>query len=123
MVYSVKGRNVLVTGGSRGLGALICEKFAEEGSNVMVNYVSAEDKANEVVKSCQQRGVKAYAIKGVGDSPRVMYIADLPGCRLSSRQRSLGQRDRREARWSRHHHRERWMDEVFRLQRSTRPER
>lgn len=65
MPYALKGRNVLVTGGSRGLGALICEKFAAEGSNVMVNYVSAEDRALQVVETCKKAGVKAFATKGV----------------------------------------------------------
>jgi NAD(P)-dependent dehydrogenase (short-subunit alcohol dehydrogenase family) len=65
MPYTLKGRNVLITGGSRGLGALICEKFAQEGANVMVNYVSAEDRAQQVVETCEKLGVKAFAIKGV----------------------------------------------------------
>ena len=65
MPYSLKGRNVLVTGGSRGLGALICEKFASEGCNIIVNYVAAEDRAQEVVKTCEKAGVKAFAIKAV----------------------------------------------------------
>jgi NAD(P)-dependent dehydrogenase (short-subunit alcohol dehydrogenase family) len=65
MPYTLKGRNVLITGGSRGLGALICEKFAHEGANVMVNYVSAEDRAQQVVETCEKLGVKAFAIKGV----------------------------------------------------------
>lgn len=66
MPYSLKGRNALVTGGSRGLGALICEKLAQEGVNVMVNYVSSEDRAKQVVEKCESHGVKAFATKGVG---------------------------------------------------------
>ena len=65
MPYSLKGRNVLVTGGSRGLGALICEKFAEEGANIMCNYVSAEDRAKQVQQACEKRGVRAFIIQGV----------------------------------------------------------
>jgi len=64
MPYSLKGRNVLVTGGSRGLGALICEKFAAEGSNVAVNYVSSKDKADEVAEKCKKEfGVKVAVIQ------------------------------------------------------------
>ncbi|KAL6803126.1 hypothetical protein GGI42DRAFT_353290 [Trichoderma sp. SZMC 28013] len=59
MPYSLKGRNVLVTGGSRGLGALICEKFAAEGSNVMINYVSNKDRADEVAEKLQ----KTFAVR------------------------------------------------------------
>ena len=82
MPYSLKGRNVLVTGGSRqasklwlrrniantrprGLGALICEKFAAEGSNVAVNYVSSKDRADEVAEKVRGFGVKAVVIQAV----------------------------------------------------------
>jgi NAD(P)-dependent dehydrogenase (short-subunit alcohol dehydrogenase family) len=65
MPYSLKGRNVLVTGGSRGLGALICERFAEEGANVVVNYVSSLDSAVKVQEKCEEFGVKSFVLQGV----------------------------------------------------------
>ncbi|KAH6674088.1 short-chain dehydrogenase/reductase-like protein sdr [Halenospora varia] len=64
MPYSLKGRNVLVTGGSRGLGELVCIKFAEEGCNVAVNYNASEERAKGVVKKVEECGVKAVLIKG-----------------------------------------------------------
>lgn len=65
MPYSLKGRTVLVTAGSRGLGAVICQSFARKGAHVMVNYVSREDKALEVVATLRELGVKAEAVQGV----------------------------------------------------------
>ncbi|CZR60146.1 probable dehydrogenases with different specificities (related to short-chain alcohol dehydrogenases) [Phialocephala subalpina] len=65
MPYSLQGRNVLVTGGSRGLGALICEKFATEGCNIAVNYVSNFDASTKVAEKLQQNfGVKTCVVEG-----------------------------------------------------------
>jgi len=65
MPYSLKGRNVLVTGGSRGLGALVAEKFAAEGSNIAINYVSSEDRAKETAQKIESEyKVKAVVIHG-----------------------------------------------------------
>ncbi|KAH8893575.1 NAD(P)-binding protein [Thozetella sp. PMI_491] len=64
MPYQLKGRRVLVTGGSRGLGALICEKFAEQGAHVMVNYVVNEESARKVVKRVEDHGVNGFLVQG-----------------------------------------------------------
>jgi len=56
---------VLVTGGSRGLGELICLKFAAEGCNVAVNYNASEDRAKEVAEKVRRFGGKAVLVKGV----------------------------------------------------------
>ncbi|PKX95686.1 SDR family NAD(P)-dependent oxidoreductase [Aspergillus novofumigatus IBT 16806] len=65
MSYSLKGRNALVTGGSRGLGALVAQKYAAEGCNVAINYLSSKDVAEELASSLQtQYGVKAITIQG-----------------------------------------------------------
>ncbi|KAL9634487.1 MAG: hypothetical protein Q9164_004060 [Protoblastenia rupestris] len=64
MPYSLKTRNVLVTGGSRGLGALIAEKFAEEGCNVAINYNASKDSAEKVAERVgKQHGVKTAVIQ------------------------------------------------------------
>ncbi|KAA8895179.1 hypothetical protein FN846DRAFT_900682 [Sphaerosporella brunnea] len=64
MVYDLKSRNVLVTGGSRGLGALTVERFAKEGCNIVVNYVSATSAAEALVANITNTyGVKSVAIQ------------------------------------------------------------
>ncbi len=42
----LQGKNALVTGGSRGIGAAIVRKFAEQGANVAFTFLSSEEKAN-----------------------------------------------------------------------------
>ncbi|KAF2622273.1 short chain dehydrogenase/reductase [Macroventuria anomochaeta] len=63
MPYSLKGRNVLITGGSAGLGALLSTTFAKEGCNIAINYLNRLGPAQEVQRQCQDAGVKAVLIK------------------------------------------------------------
>ena len=50
---------VLVTGGSRGIGKAICEKFAKEGYTVAVNYEKSEEKANSLAEKIGGRAYRA----------------------------------------------------------------
>ena len=43
-----RGKTVLVTGGSRGLGEAFCHKFAELGCRVFVNYAHGREAAEQV---------------------------------------------------------------------------
>lgn len=44
----LKGKNALVTGGTRGIGLAIVELFAKEGANVAFTYMSSEAKAMDI---------------------------------------------------------------------------
>src|SRR5437773_2755025 len=63
MNYSLKSKRALVTGGSRGIGAAIVKRFAQEGAHVAFTYSSSPDRASEVVKAAQALGVKSLAIQ------------------------------------------------------------
>jgi len=59
----LKDKVALVTGGSRGLGKAIAQELASDGAQVVVNYVSSTDKAEEVVAAIKAKGGKALSMK------------------------------------------------------------
>lgn len=65
MSISLKDKNTLVTGGSRGLGAATVERFAAEGCNVVINYLSAAERAEALAEKVRSTwGVKAVVLQG-----------------------------------------------------------
>jgi NAD(P)-dependent dehydrogenase (short-subunit alcohol dehydrogenase family) len=66
---------LLVTGGSRGIGAAICLSAAEQGWAVAVNYSSNRPAADAVVAAITQAGGNALAIEGdVGSEAGIAAI-------------------------------------------------
>ncbi len=55
---------VIITGGSRGIGAACALKFAKLGFNILVNYKSNKTAADKVVQLVEAIGQKALAIQG-----------------------------------------------------------
>lgn len=56
----IEAQVVLVTGGSRGLGAAIARAFVEQGAKVIVNYFASKEKAEQLVS---ELGAQAIAIQ------------------------------------------------------------
>ena len=60
----LEGRVAVVTGGGRGIGRGICLAYGKEGADVVVNYASRDQPAQEVVEMIKKMGKKAVAVKG-----------------------------------------------------------
>jgi glucose 1-dehydrogenase len=67
----LKGKGVLVTGGSSGIGQAIAVRFAQYGANVAINYLSQPEEASDTeqqVQACvtrvQQEGVRDVLVQG-----------------------------------------------------------
>lgn len=56
-------RCALVTGGSRGIGRAICVKLASCGMDIVFNYQSGSEAAEETVKLCEAKNVRVLAVK------------------------------------------------------------
>jgi len=81
----IEGKNVLVTGGSSGIGQAIAIRFAEYGANVAINYLRQPEEAAETeeqVKACvgkvQRHGVKDVLVRGdvSNEDDVVQMVAD-----------------------------------------------
>ncbi|KGO91671.1 3-oxoacyl-ACP reductase family protein [Flavobacterium subsaxonicum] len=60
---TLENKAVLVTGGSRGIGAAIVKRLANEGADVAFTYVAGKEQADALVKEIETLGRKAVAIQ------------------------------------------------------------
>jgi glucose 1-dehydrogenase len=58
------GKRALVTGSNQGIGQAIAVRLAEEGADVVIDYVTHPETADETVQSVLKLGRKAVAIRG-----------------------------------------------------------
>ena len=63
MSLLLEGKRAFVSGGTRGIGAAICEVFAREGADVAFNYNSRDDLAEEIRRKIEAYGRKALSYK------------------------------------------------------------
>ena len=73
----LKGKNVIITGGSRGIGRGIAEKFAQNGANIAFTCSKLSDSSIELCENLEKLGVKvkAYA-SDASDYESALKLAD-----------------------------------------------
>jgi len=59
----LEGKRAFITGGTRGIGAALCEVFAREGADIAFSYNSRDDLAEEVMKKVEGFGRRSRSFK------------------------------------------------------------
>lgn len=68
---------ILITGGSRGIGAATARLAAKQGYNVVLSYVASESDALSVVAEVEATGRQAVAFKADCADPRSRLLSSL----------------------------------------------
>ena len=61
--HPLKGKVVWISGAGRGIGASAAKAFAEQGANVVIQYLNDQESANQVAAHCLGLGVDAIAYR------------------------------------------------------------
>jgi len=59
----LEGKRAFISGGTRGIGAALCNVFAREGADVAFNYQSREDLAASVLQKIREHNRRALSFK------------------------------------------------------------
>ena len=63
MSLLLEGKRAFISGGTRGIGAAMCEIFAREGADVAFNYHSREDLAETMSQKIRAHGRRAHGFQ------------------------------------------------------------
>lgn len=77
--------NVLILGGSKGIGKATALQFSQEGNQIFVNYAHDDDAARVTASEITERGAEAHIIKAdVGDPSAIKDMVEQIKCKTNS---------------------------------------
>lgn len=77
-MFNLQGKVALVTGSSRGIGKAIALRFAENGINLVVNYIRHRADAEETARQIEAKGARCVVVKAnVADDDHVRAMFDV----------------------------------------------
>lgn len=62
-MINVQGKVALITGGSRGIGRAVALRLAENGADVVVNYVRHKGDAEQTARLVEKAGARCHVVK------------------------------------------------------------
>jgi enoyl-[acyl-carrier protein] reductase III len=69
---SLQGKVALITGGSRGIGKTIAHLLADQGCNIVINYLRNRTSAKETAEELEAKGVKVLLVRAnIGDTEKI----------------------------------------------------
>lgn len=77
-IFGLRGKKVLITGGSSGFGRSAAELLAQVGADVAISYSANDQKAQATLEALKPHGTDCFAIKA--------DLADLAGCEETVKQ-------------------------------------
>jgi enoyl-[acyl-carrier protein] reductase III len=100
-LFSLSGRRVLVTGGTRGIGRAISLHFAQHGAHVIANYAHREEAATALldearaaagqVELCRADLTSPTGIRRIADAVGALPLSGLVHCAATGVHRPLAQ--------------------------------
>ena len=87
-----KGKTVLVTGGSRGIGKAIALEFAARGADIAFNYIRHHKDAADAQAEIEALGVRCLRVRAhLGDSEKIRQTLCGSGSAQFGRHRCAGE--------------------------------